>query len=98
MSKSDIEAQFMFQIRAYGLPTPEREVMFTRKWMFDFCYPNRLLAIEVHDRGFDADCEKYTEAAILGWKILHFTSTHVSTGYAVGKLEEALKPVDHHAQ
>ena len=106
MSKSDIEAQFMFQIRAYGLPTPEREVMFhpSRKWRFDFCYPQMKLAIEIaggvwsggrHVRGagFTKDCEKYTEAAILGWRILHFTSAQVEIGEAVGKLERALKGV-----
>ncbi len=103
MSKSDLEAQFMFQIRACGLSIPEREVRFhpKQKWRFDFAYPEKLLAIEIHGgvwskgrhvrgSGFTKDCEKYTAAAILGWRILHFTGAHVSTGYAVGKLEEAL--------
>ena len=103
MSKSDIEAQFMFQIRAYGLPAPEREFRFhpTRKWRFDFAYLDRMIAVEIlgavwtqgrHTRGggFTKDCEKYTEAAILGWRILHFTSAQVEIGDAVGKLERAL--------
>ena len=102
MSKSDVEAQFLFQIRALELPMPEREYRFhpVRKWRFDFAYPDRMLAIEIHGgvwtqgrhtrgSGFTKDCEKYTEAAILGWRILHFTSTHVETGDAVGKLERA---------
>ena len=103
MSKSDLEAQFMFQVRAYGLPIPEREHRFhpTRKWRFDFCYPDRMLAVEIHGgvwskgrhvrgAGFTSDCEKHTEAAILGWRVLHFTGSHVSTGYAVERREEAL--------
>ena len=103
MSKSDLEAQFLFQIRACGLPTPEREVRFhkKRKWLFDFAYPGMMLAVEIHGGvfsggrhvrgvGFTKDCEKYSGAAILGWRVLHFTSAHVSIGYAVGKLEEAL--------
>lgn len=106
MSKSDLEAQLVFQIRAYGLPQPEREHRFhkTRRWRFDFAYPDRLLAIEVHGgvwtqgrhsrgAGFTKDCEKYTAAAILGWRILHFTGAHVSTGFAVAMLEEALDVV-----
>ena len=50
MSKSDLEAQFLFQIRACGLSIPEREVRFhkTRRWRFDFAYPEKLLAIEIH--------------------------------------------------
>lgn len=104
MSKSDLEAQFMFQIRACGLPIPEREVRFhkKRRWRFDFAYPDKLLAIEIHGgvfsqgrhtrgTGFTKDCEKYTEAAILGWRILHFTGAQVGTGEAVGKLEEAIE-------
>ena len=103
MAKSDLEAQFLFQIKAYGLPTPEQEVRFhpTRRWRFDFCYPEELLAIEIHGgvgtqgrhtrgSGFTKDCEKYTAAALLGWRILHFTGSQVGTGEAVGKLEEAL--------
>ena len=103
MSKSDLEAQFVFQIRAYGLSIPEREHRFhpTRRWRFDFAYPDKMLAIEIHGgvfsggrhtrgAGFTKDCEKYTEAAILGWRILHFTGEHVTTGYGVGRLEEAI--------
>ena len=94
----------MFQVKAYGLPTPEQELRFhpTRRWRFDFAYPEELLAIEIHGgvwsggrhvrgAGFTKDCEKYTAAALLGWRILHFTGSQVGTGEAVGKLEEALQ-------
>ena len=106
MSKSDLEAQFLFQVRACGLATPEREFRFhpTRRWRFDMAYPDHLLAVEIHGGvwsqgrhtrggGFTKDCEKYTAAAILGWRILHFTGSQVSTGEAVGKLEKAIEAI-----
>lgn len=88
------------------MPIPEREFRFheTRRWRFDMAYPEKLLAIEVHGgvwsggrhvrgTGFTKDCEKYTAAAILGWRILHFTGAQVEAGEAVGKLEEIIKHV-----
>jgi hypothetical protein len=53
----------------------------TRKWRFDFAWPIAKVALEVeggaftrgrHVRpsGFIADCEKYSEAALLGWTVL----------------------------
>ena len=104
MSKSEVEEHFLFQIKACGLPTPEREHRFhpTRRWRFDFAYPDRLLAIEIaggvwtggrHTRGsgFTKDCEKYSEAAILGWRILHFTTAQVNSGQAIEMLERCHK-------
>ena len=65
-------------------------------------YPELKLLIEVHGAvfvggrhvtgvGFTADCEKYTAAAIIGYRILHFTSSHVRSGMAVQMIELALK-------
>ncbi len=107
MSKSDLEAQFMFQIRACGLPIPEREVRFhkKRRWRFDFAYPDKMLAIEIcggmwikgrHNNpiSIGKDYEKLNHAQIMGWKVLQFTGDQVKTGEAIRFLEEALGIID----
>jgi hypothetical protein len=66
-----------------GLPEPVAEHRFhaTRKWRFDYAWPEHRIALEVeggvwtggrHTRGsgFLGDMEKYNEAAALGWRII----------------------------
>jgi hypothetical protein len=80
--------------RAAGLPEPIPEYRFhpTRRWRFDYCWPLRKLALEVeggiwtqgrHTRGSGAlaDLQKYSEAAIDGWRIIYCTPADLaSTG------------------
>jgi very-short-patch-repair endonuclease len=100
---SELEATFAFQIRALGLPTPQREYRFAppRLWRFDFAWPDRLLAVEVeggtwtggrHTRGagFTADCEKYNTAVLGGWRVLRFTGESIADGSAVALVDQAL--------
>lgn len=107
MSKSDLEAQFLFQVRACGLPIPEREVRFhpKRKWRFDFAYPEKLLAIEIcggmwvkgrHNNpiSIDKDYEKLNHAQVLGWVVLQFTGGQVESGEAILFLEKTLDRID----
>ena len=90
-------------MRAICLPVPEREFGFhkTRRWRFDFAWPEKKLAVEVeggtwaggrHVRpaGFEQDCEKYGEAAILKWSVLRVTSKMVNDGRALQMIERAL--------
>jgi len=69
--------------KAAGMPEPYTEYMFhpTRKWRFDFCWPDYMVALEVeggcfvrgrHSRGagMRKDMEKYNEANILQWHVL----------------------------
>lgn len=50
------EETMALHIRAHKLPDPEREYKFhpTRKWLFDFCWPDKKVACEVDGgtRGF----------------------------------------------
>lgn len=90
-------------IRLTNLPTPEREYRFCehRRWRFDFAYPRQKLALELqggnwvqgrHTRGqgFENDCEKFSAAAILGWRVLLVTTAMVKDGRAIKWLEDAL--------
>lgn len=100
---SEGEETLMLHIRAHKLPEPQREHRFEpeRKWRFDFAWPQRLLAVEVegavwangrHTRGsgYVKDMEKYNRAAILGWRVLRFSTDQVKRGEAIAALRGAL--------
>jgi very-short-patch-repair endonuclease len=98
---SALEDLFAFQLRAAQLGRGlEREHKFhpTRRWRFDFAWPADKVAVEVegghwtggrHVRGsgFEADCEKYMEAMVLGWRVLRVTGGLVKSGRALAALE-----------
>lgn len=85
--ESKLENTVLGLIERANLPTPCREYFFhpTRKWRFDFAWPEWMVALEVEGgiwrggrhqtaRGYTADCEKYSEAAILGWVVIRVTA------------------------
>ncbi|WP_439832625.1 hypothetical protein [Aeromonas caviae] len=76
-----------------GLPDPATELLFhpKRKWRFDYAWPTRMIAIEVHGgihsggrhtrgRGFVEDRAKMNEATLLGWTVLEVTPEHIKSG------------------
>ena len=92
-----------WQLRAVGI-TLEREYRFhpKRLWRLDLADVGARLAVEVeggvfaggrHTRGkgFTADCEKYAELAILGWRLIRATTKQVRNGVALGWIERALR-------
>ena len=96
------EATFALHCQAYGLK-PEREFRFhpTRQWRFDFAWPELMLALEVEGgtrkkgrhqfhEGFTEDCHKYNEAAILGWRVLRYTTEMVAAGTAIDDVRAIL--------
>lgn len=98
-----LEDRLAQHIKAMQLPIPEREYRFdpVRRWRFDFCWPAFRLAVEVegltpagghHQRmaGYEGDLDKYNAAAAAGWQVLRFTGTHVRTGAAIRRIEDAL--------
>lgn len=97
------EDALAWQLRALGLAAPEREHRFdpSRRWRFDFAYPEQRIAIEVeggswvagrHARGlgFEKDIEKYNAAAVAGWMVLRFTTAMVDDGRALATISEAI--------
>jgi very-short-patch-repair endonuclease len=101
---SHIEQQLSLQMKASGVPQPVHEFRFhpVRRWRFDFAWPSLLLAVEVEGgtkwgrsrhsfgEGFDADCEKYNTALLLGWRVLRFSGAMVDNGEALQTIEQAL--------
>jgi very-short-patch-repair endonuclease len=101
---SNAEEALAFQLRAVGLTGWVREHRFAhpRRWRFDFAFPSVAVAAEVeggtwvagrHGRGagFEADAEKYNEAAIRGWCVIRVTPDMVADGRAVGVIQRAVR-------
>lgn len=101
---SQLEEMFALQVRAVGLPVPEREFTFAkpRRWRFDFAWPEQLVAVEIeggiwsrgrHGRGSGivGDIEKGNAAVIRGWRLLRFTGDMVKKGEAIRLLEDWFK-------
>ncbi len=79
----------------FNIPEPQKEYKFhpTRKWRFDWAWPERKIGLEVdgglwiggrHNRPVTMikDNEKFNQAALLGWKILKFTPQQFKNGEA----------------
>ena len=74
-----------------------------RLWRLDLAFEREKLAVEIegfgpggtagrHQRmaGFTADCEKYAELAIAGWRLIRVTTAQVRSGQALTWIERAL--------
>lgn len=99
---SQLEAELDLQFRAIRL-CPVREYRFhpSRKWRFDYAFPEHKLAIEIeggvwtggrHTRGsgFVKDLEKYNQAVLLGWRVLRFSGQMVKSGEALASITTML--------
>jgi len=88
---SKLEGLFKILLQSNRLDGFVQEYRFhpTRRWRFDFAFPKQKVAVEVeggaytrgrHTRGsgFTADCEKYSHAAAMGWKVLRFTGEQIT--------------------
>ena len=88
--QSKLEREVEIRIKWGKLPAPVKEFMFhpTRRWRFDYAYPDKKIAIECeggifvagrHTRGmgFAKDCVKYNSATVLGWRVLRYTTKNI---------------------
>ena len=84
------EGIFFILLKQEGLPEPHKEYRFhpNRKWRFDYCYPDKKIAIEIeggvfsqgrHVRsiGFLGDIDKYNEAVRRGWRLIRVIPTRL---------------------
>lgn len=101
--KSVYEQQFEFQCKAHKLPPHVSEYKFMpeRRFRFDFAWPEYMVAVEIEGgiwnggrhttgKGFTSDCVKYNNAAIMGWKVLRFTSKEIKSGEAINMVKSLL--------
>jgi len=101
---SRLEATLSLHMRPAGL-NPETEYRFhaSRRWRFDFAFPDQKVAIEAEGgtwgqkksrhttgSGFEKDCTKYNAAVVAGWRVLRFTGRMITDGTALQTIEKAL--------
>lgn len=89
------EELFAMHCKSYGFePVREYKFMPNRKFRFDFCFPEKKVAVEIdggtwnggrHSRGagYAADCEKMNFAALFHWRVFRFTPEMVKSGAAI---------------
>lgn len=84
-----LELLFLGSLKEHDLPTPIREYPFARprQYSADFAYPEQRIIIEVEGvqshtsfYRFQADCEKYNIAGLLGWRVFRFTGQMLKQG------------------
>lgn len=102
MTQSKGEALFALQCRVNKLvPEPEFRFHPVRKWRADFGFPDKKILVEIeggawvngrHQRGagYEADCEKYSTAALMGYRVFRFTTGQVVSGMAINMVKEAV--------
>lgn len=101
--RSHLEQTLAHQLHCLNINDYEEEYRFhaTRRWRFDFAWPDCKLAVETeggtfvsgrHSRGagMRADMEKYNTAAEMGWVVLRYDAQLVKTGFASAQIERLL--------
>lgn len=95
--------ELMCKVDGLPMPTPEFRFDATRRWRFDYCWPEQKIALEIeggvftrgrHTRpsGFLKDMEKYNRAASLGYRVFRCTpkSLHVGMELIKNALQEGV--------
>lgn len=98
-----LEAALQLWAEQNGVPVPQKEYRFAppRRWRFDYCWPEEMVALEVnggvwtrgrHTRGagYVKDLEKMNRAQLLGWTVLQVTPQQVQSGECAALVREAL--------
>jgi very-short-patch-repair endonuclease len=98
------EAEFDLHCRAVLprqlLPVRQHPLLYGRGWRLDFAWPDRMLAVEIDGavhriKGrFRSDIERHNVLALLGWRVLRFSPSDVSSGKAIDVLRAVLVDAD----
>jgi len=102
----DWESTLLGQIRAAGLPEPDRQVAAVpgRRFRWDFGWPEHRLLVEVQGAvwsrgksghtsgsGINRDTEKLALAVLAGWRVLQVTSDQIRDGRAIEWIARAMQ-------
>lgn len=95
---------FLSLLHSFGIEKPEREYRFhdTRRFRFDFAWPEYRLAVEIeggiwinggHNRGvgYSKDMEKYNLATLRGWRVLRFAPKDIKNENTYLMIKECLE-------
>lgn len=98
------DIKFRAYCKSVGIPEPRAEVQFhsTRKWRFDYAWPQYRVALEIEGGvftggrhtsgvGFVKDAEKYNYAACMGWAVLRCMPRTLCTGETMAYIAQAIK-------
>lgn len=94
MKRSALEARFVTWVLPMLTIAPVEQYRFhpTRRWLFDFAWPDALLAVEIDGgqwqahggrHNTDTDREKLNAAAVLGWSVLRYSGAMLSNPASV---------------
>ena len=91
--KTDLEKKWLnnfilFGGNQYPRPLEHKKFMDTRKFEFDFCWPDLMIACEIEGgqwikgghtsgKGLQRDCEKNNFAVLHGWKLFRFSTSMI---------------------
>lgn len=102
--KEQQDIKFRAHCRSLGIPKPRAEVQFhsTRKWRFDYAWPQYRVALEIEGgvftggrhtsgAGFVKDAEKYNYAACMGWAIIRCMPRTLCTGDTMAFIKQAIQ-------
>jgi hypothetical protein len=103
VSKSRLESRAEIQLQQEGLAPFAREFRWhpSRRWRFDFAFPDRMVAYEIEGAtwtggrhsfggGFRDDAIKYAEAAIAGWIVIRASADMIRDRTALHLVKRAL--------
>jgi hypothetical protein len=102
---TDYKDELRRQMRDAELPEPAEEFIFheSRKWRFDFAFPELKVAVEYDGGVFDGqpshssisgimrDIEKINEAQLDGWLVIRCTAQTVASGLAVRYIKRGIQ-------
>ena len=103
--KSELEERMALLIKVSpwcGVPKRQFRFCPERRWKIDFAWPDEKVALEVEGgtwsggrhvrgKGFEADCEKYNELAVMGWQLVRVTGNMIRSGTALRYLERIFR-------
>jgi hypothetical protein len=97
---SQAKSDLRLLVRKWPGAVAEHRFHGTRRWRFDYAWPERRIAVEYEGifasksrhttaTGYSNDAEKYSTAAVLGWCVIRVTAPMIRDGRAADLIELA---------